>query len=317
MDCEQFFCKACELSHLKGKPCRNHVFQDAVNANAEVKTPICRQHQEKFTFYCNTCTSLICNIRLPITHKKHDFSLIDDAASKTRPRLDVEVNSAEGRISRAKQQIISSRLTLKNFEDETDKIKRNIVGRVVLIINALDATKATYLKSVEEHIIKEIQKMNQEIMKFEKETENGVEVLDKMKSSIDGKNNIVLMDAVSKLTNTLKSVSLVSAVEYEQYHEPVVSEGLDESIHEQYPEPVVLEGLDEHIHEQYTELVVLECLDEPTHEQYTDPVVSEGLDEVIHAQYPEPTVSECLDEPIHEQYPEKVVSECLDEVKHE
>ncbi|XP_052085890.1 transcription intermediary factor 1-beta-like [Mytilus californianus] len=210
MDCEQFFCKTCELSHLKSKPCRNHVFQDAENANAEVKTPICEQHQEKFTFYCNTCTSLLCNICLPTTHKKHDFCLIDEAASKTRPRLDKEVKSVEGIISRAKQQFISSRLTLKNFEDETDKVKMDIVERMAVIINDLDATKENYLKSVEEHRMKEIRKMNQEIMKIEKATENGLEILDRMKSSIDGQNNIILMDAVSNMTKTLKSASLVS-----------------------------------------------------------------------------------------------------------
>ncbi|VDH94298.1 Hypothetical predicted protein [Mytilus galloprovincialis] len=103
MDCEQFCCKPCELSHLKTKLCRNHFFQDAENIQADVKTPICKQHQEKFTII-----SLICNTCLPITHKKHDFCLIDDAASKTRPCLDVEVKAAGGNISRAKQQVISS-----------------------------------------------------------------------------------------------------------------------------------------------------------------------------------------------------------------
>ncbi|CAC5374969.1 unnamed protein product [Mytilus coruscus] len=58
--------------------------------------------------------------------------------------------------------------------------------------------------------MKEIRKMNQEIMKIEKATENGLEVLDRMKSSIDGQNNIILMDAVSNMTKTLKSASLVS-----------------------------------------------------------------------------------------------------------
>ena len=147
---------------------------------------------------------------LPIAHKKHDFCLIDEAASKTRPCLDVKVKATEGNISRAKQQIISSRLTLKNFEDETNTVKGDIVERVAVVINVLDATTDTYLKSVEEHRLKEIKKINQEIMKIEKETEKGVEVLDKMKSSIDRQNNIILMEAFSELTNTLKSVSLVS-----------------------------------------------------------------------------------------------------------
>lgn len=209
-ECEQFFCKSCELSHLKSKSCRNHIFKDTDIVNPEVKTPVCKQHGEKFNFYCNTCISLICNICLTTTHQKHDFCLIDDVASKTRPHLDMEVKSAEASISRAKQQIISSRLTLKNFKDETEKVKKNIEERVAVVIKALNATKHGYMKSVEEHKLKEVQKMNKEIMKIEKETENGVEVLEKMKSLIDGQNNIVLMDTVSKLTNTLQSFSLVS-----------------------------------------------------------------------------------------------------------
>lgn len=58
MDCEQFFCKPCELSHLKTKPCRNHVFQDAEDANAEVK---------KLPYVTNTRKSLPFTV-IPVHH---------------------------------------------------------------------------------------------------------------------------------------------------------------------------------------------------------------------------------------------------------
>ncbi|CAC5416869.1 unnamed protein product [Mytilus coruscus] len=144
-DCEQFFCKSCEISHLKTKPCRNHIFQDADNGNPEVKTPICKQHGEKFTYYCNTCTPLTCNICLPTTHNKHDFRLVD----------------AKDSIESAKDKINSSRLALTNFEDEAEKVKKDIVERVVVIVNAINDTKDDYLKSIEEHTFKESQKLKQ------------------------------------------------------------------------------------------------------------------------------------------------------------
>lgn len=81
-ECEQFFCKSCELSHLKSRSCRNHIFKDTDIVNPEVKTPVFKKHGEKLTFYCNTFISLICSIWVPTTHQKHDFCLIDDAASK-------------------------------------------------------------------------------------------------------------------------------------------------------------------------------------------------------------------------------------------
>ncbi|CAC5416868.1 unnamed protein product [Mytilus coruscus] len=205
-DCEQF----CGISHLKTKPCRNHIFQNADAANQEVKTPICKQHGEKFTYYCNTCTSLTCNICFPTTHNKHDFCLVDAAASKARSALDKDVLATEDSIGRAKEKIISSRLALTNFEDEAEKVKKDIVERVVVIVNAINDTKDDYLKSIEEHTFKESQKLKQEILESKKATENGRELLNKVKSSIAGENNVMLLVSLSDNTKTLKTISRTS-----------------------------------------------------------------------------------------------------------
>ncbi|XP_063405892.1 transcription intermediary factor 1-beta-like [Mytilus trossulus] len=210
IDCEQFFCKTCEISHLKTKPCRNHIFQDADITNPEVKTPVCKQHGEKFTFYCNTCTSLTCNICLPTSHNKHDFCLIDDAASKARSLLEKELLAAEDSIGRAKEKNCSSRLALTNFEHEAEKAKQDVGERVDVILNVLYEFKNAYLKSIEEHRMKESQKSKKEILKIEKATKNYQEVLNKVKSSIAVDNNVILLDSLSSMTKTLKSVDLVS-----------------------------------------------------------------------------------------------------------
>ncbi|CAC5374971.1 unnamed protein product [Mytilus coruscus] len=209
-DCEQCFCKLCETSHLKTKSCRNHVFQDADITNPEVKTPSCKQHDKKFTYYCNTCTLLTCNICLPTSHNKHDFCLIDDAASKARSLLNKDVFAAEDAISSAKQTICTSRLTLKTIEDDANKAKGDIDETVTDIVNAIHNPKDEYFKSIEEHKIKESHKLKEDIMKIEKVTENSQEVLKKMKSSIAEENNVMLLDSFSDMTKTLKSIRLVS-----------------------------------------------------------------------------------------------------------
>ncbi|CAG2184491.1 unnamed protein product [Mytilus edulis] len=174
------------------------------------KTPICKQHGEKYTYYCNTCTSLTCNICLPTTHNKHDFCLIDAAASKARSVLDKDVLAAEDSIGRAKDKVNSSRLALANFEDEAEKVKKDIVERVVVIVNAINDTKDDYLKSIEEHRFKESQKFKQEIMVRQKVTENDRKALNKVKSSIAGENNVMILVSFSDMTKTLKTISRAS-----------------------------------------------------------------------------------------------------------
>ena len=83
-NCEQYFCSNCKLSHLKAKISKNHIFKDAQQVNPGEKTPKCERHDQLFTFYCNTCTCLLCQICLTEKHKKHDFSLVDEVASKKR-----------------------------------------------------------------------------------------------------------------------------------------------------------------------------------------------------------------------------------------
>ncbi|CAC5416862.1 unnamed protein product [Mytilus coruscus] len=206
MDCEQFFCEACEMSHLKTKPCRNHVFEIADDAKSAVKSSFCKLHEEKFTYFCNTCTLLICNICLPKTHKTHDFCLINDAASKLRSSFGNEVQKAENIIRIAKDKIESSRSIHKNFEDQADKAKRNIEEQVGVYVNAFNNTKNVYLSSIEQHKIKQSQQKNQEILNLANEKGRHGEVLKKTKSLIDGQNNTLLLSSFSDMSGTLRSI---------------------------------------------------------------------------------------------------------------
>ncbi|CAG2236283.1 unnamed protein product [Mytilus edulis] len=138
-NCKQYFCKICEISHLKSTFFSNHVFKDTDIANTEVKKSICK-HDKKFMYYCSVCASRNCDICFPY-QSKHDCCHIDAAAPIFRSSLEQDISAAEDKIKRAKQEISTSRLTLKNFKDEADKAKKDIVERVDVIVNALNDTK--------------------------------------------------------------------------------------------------------------------------------------------------------------------------------
>lgn len=208
--CEQFFCHPCEISHLKIRPCRNHVFQDADKVNVEVKTPVCEQHAECFTHYCKTCTALICYICLPATHKTHDFCIIDDEAKEKKKSLEKEVKQAEDKISNAQIKISSIQSTLRTFEEEAEKSKKDIEEKVDVIVGTLNDMKNDFLKSIDEHKLEESQKIEPEILKRINLTNNCQEVLNKMKRAVDGNNNINLLDSFSDMTKTLESISGMS-----------------------------------------------------------------------------------------------------------
>ncbi|CAC5416865.1 unnamed protein product [Mytilus coruscus] len=213
-NCEQFFCHPCEISHLKIRPCRNHVFRDADKVNVEVKTPVCEQHEEIFTHYCKTCSALICYICLPTTHKTHDFCIIDDEAKKKKYSLEKEVEHAEDKITNAQIKISYIQSTLRTFEEQAEKSKKDIEERVAVIVGTLNDMKNDFLKSIDEQKLEESQKIVSEITKRVNGTNNCQQVLNKMKRAVDGKNNITLLDSFSDMTKTLKSISEMSNWKY-------------------------------------------------------------------------------------------------------
>ncbi|CAG2236284.1 unnamed protein product [Mytilus edulis] len=151
-------------------------FQIAYDANQDVKTSF------YFTYFCNTCTLLICNTCVPKTHKTHDFCLISYAASKLRSSFGYEVPKVENSIRNAKDKIESSLSIHKHFEDQADKAKRNIEEKVVVYVNAFNDTKNRYLDSIEKHKIEQSKQKNQEMLMLQNEKDRQAEVLKKTKT---------------------------------------------------------------------------------------------------------------------------------------
>ena len=97
--------------------------------NPKEKTPKCERHDQLFTFYCNTCTCLLCQIYLTEKHKKHDFSLVDEAASKKGAAINGTIKYAEATMNQVSDTIGRLETELKTNEDYKAKIIREIETR--------------------------------------------------------------------------------------------------------------------------------------------------------------------------------------------
>ncbi|CAG2232383.1 unnamed protein product [Mytilus edulis] len=104
IDCEQNFCKTCEEFHLKSKSCRDHVFQDLGQINPEEKKLTCKEHNKNMTYYCTTCSMLVCKICLPKRHNKHDFSLTSEEAFKFKTDLKDDIEQMKNVVRSIAQQ---------------------------------------------------------------------------------------------------------------------------------------------------------------------------------------------------------------------
>ena len=142
-NCEQYFCSNCKLSHLKAKLCKHHIFEDAQKVNPEEKTPKCERHDQLFTFYCITCTCLLCQICLTEKHKKHDFSLVDEAASKKGAAINGTIKSTEATMNQVERTIGRLEIELKTNEEYKTKVIREIETRGQEVIDMVNnATEA-------------------------------------------------------------------------------------------------------------------------------------------------------------------------------
>lgn len=123
----------------------NHIFVDANNVNPEEKIPRCTQHNESFTYFCETCKHLVCPICLPEKHQKHDFALTDEAANRKRARLNSSLKARWTTMKTVANQV-------NTLEIDAQKIKMNL-------IKGIEDRKAEIIKSVNELAEKQIKKV--------------------------------------------------------------------------------------------------------------------------------------------------------------
>lgn len=93
IQCNQYFCEACEKIHRKIKKTANDEFitvQEAMKGNLEPKSMTCKVHvQKEIDSFCEDCEYLTCIECLP-THNSHSVTQLKDSTKLSKCRDEIE-----------------------------------------------------------------------------------------------------------------------------------------------------------------------------------------------------------------------------------
>jgi hypothetical protein len=208
------------LSHLKAKISKNHIFKDAQQVNPEEKTPKCERHDQLFTFYCNTCSCLLCQICLTEKHKKHDFSLVDEAASKKRSAITGMVKFAKATMNQVSDTIEHLETELKTNEEYKSKVIREIEARGQEVIDMVKNATAAMIKIVNENESKERTRILGEIGQRRDAGSHDTVIISKANETTNGGNAVILLASIVDIETKLKCSKYVdiSIKEVQQAH---------------------------------------------------------------------------------------------------
>ena len=133
-NCNFFFCLACNDHHTRSKLYHGHAVvpltelksnKDAPT-QAEVKIPLCKEHDEQLKYYCETCDQLVCMYCTVKKHNGHDHDSVKQMATKHRNELKKITDSVEGMIKNLTHDNIEKMMkkTRKRGEEVDKKIDR-------------------------------------------------------------------------------------------------------------------------------------------------------------------------------------------------
>jgi hypothetical protein len=208
------------LSHLKANISKNHIFKDAQQVNPEEKTPKCERHDQLFTFYCNTCTCLLCQICLTEKHKKHDFSLVDEAVSKKRSVINGMVKSAKVTMNRVSNTIGHLETELKTNEEYKSRVIREIETRGQEVIDMVKNATEAMIKIVNANESKERTRILGEIGQRRDACSHDTVIISKANETTNGGNAVTLLASGVDIETKLKCSKYVgkSMKEVQQTH---------------------------------------------------------------------------------------------------
>ena len=203
-NCEQYFCSNCKLFHLKAKLCKNHIFEDAQKVNPEGKTPKCKRHDQFVTFYCNTCTCLLYQICLTEKHKKHDFSLVDEAASKKSAAINGMVKSAQETMNQVSDTIVHLETEMKTNEEYKSKVVHEVETRGQEVIDMVKYATEAMIKIVNENESKERTRILDEVGQRRDACSHDTVIISKTNETTNGGNAVTLLASVVDIETKLK-----------------------------------------------------------------------------------------------------------------
>ncbi|XP_071137982.1 transcription intermediary factor 1-beta-like [Mytilus edulis] len=205
-DCEQYFCKTCEEFHLKSKSCRNHVFQDLGQINPEEKKLTCKEHNKNMTYYCTTCSMLVCKICLPKRHKKHDFTLTSEAAFKFKTDLKDDIEQMNNVVRSIAQQRANLDEKTKQYLIMNQNLVQEINEKGNELKNAIDKIVCDKVADVKYEQQVNLQKKTDE-ERFLKDAQDRREsVILMLSNAVENKGDTMLLSSRQSLQEAMQSM---------------------------------------------------------------------------------------------------------------
>lgn len=206
IDCEQYFCKTCEEFHLKSKSCRNHVFQDQGQINPEEKKIKCIEHKENMTYYCTTCSILVCKICLPNKHSKHDFTLTSEAALKCRKDMAKTIEEVTSYVESIGQQRTKLASESKQFQRLNEGTVQEITRKGNELKILVDKIISHSVAIVEREEMKNLQSKTGKEGILKDAQSQGELVISKVINAIENKGDTMLLNSYQALQQIIQSM---------------------------------------------------------------------------------------------------------------
>ena len=131
-ECNSFLCQFCYETHKRNKRFRGHGIvplaelrsSKSIPLEAKTKVPLCKEHDEKLKYFCETCEQLVCMYCTVKEHNGHNHDTVKKMATKHRNELNEVTASVDEIIrdlSEAHDNIVKMGKKIRRQGDEVDK----------------------------------------------------------------------------------------------------------------------------------------------------------------------------------------------------
>ena len=133
-ECNTFLCHTCNNYHVRNRRYRGHsiVPLNELRSNKEtpiqiqVKTPLCKEHDEQLKYYCETCSELVCVYCIVKKHNGHHHDSIKQMATKHRNALKKITNPIEGMIKNLSKANDTIENMMKKMRRQGEEVEKKI-----------------------------------------------------------------------------------------------------------------------------------------------------------------------------------------------
>ena len=168
VDCRQFYCESCELSHKLFDFGSTHQFQsisqvDATTVDAaqqQTRIPRCDQHPVlQLDMYCDTCHVPVCAKCCVLTHKQHEYRELAVVAQEFQDKLSKLTTITGAHIHKLDQHVEGLQTSHCDIQKDTDEACQEVdqaADEMIDLVNKRRQHLKQQLRDAEERALVEV-----------------------------------------------------------------------------------------------------------------------------------------------------------------